>query len=117
MEVDEGQQTTAPRGQKRARAEGESSGKKASAPSSSLGLGLAPVVLPSVLAKPPAPPVQVEQKPTFVCALCPDLSNDGLVRIAEPGVKSKKELAAHRVCVMFTREALISFPLRRTELS
>ncbi|GAA5908962.1 hypothetical protein JCM5296_006834 [Sporobolomyces johnsonii] len=46
---------------------------------------------------PPQPP-----KEEFVCALCPDMSEEGLVRIGEPGVKSKKRLEAHRVCVMFT---------------
>lgn len=108
MELD-GPPVSAPRGQKRTRVEGEPSGKKAPPPpssSTSVGLGLVPVVLPSVPAKPPTP-VVAEQKPTFVCALCPDSSNDGLVRIAEPGVRSQKELAAHRVCVMFTRERFV----------
>ncbi|GAA5968528.1 hypothetical protein JCM21900_006633 [Sporobolomyces salmonicolor] len=49
------------------------------------------------IAQAPQPP-----KEEFVCALCPDMSEDGLVRIGEPGVKSKKRLEAHRVCVMFT---------------
>lgn len=39
---------------------------------------------------------------SFPCALCPDRSTDGLVTIGEPGVKHKRQLAAHRVCVMFT---------------
>ncbi|GAA5877570.1 hypothetical protein JCM3774_006121 [Rhodotorula dairenensis] len=46
---------------------------------------------------PPAPP-----QPEWPCALCPDMSRDGLVRIGEPGQKSKKRLEAHRICVTFT---------------
>ncbi|GAA5822529.1 hypothetical protein JCM3770_003566 [Rhodotorula araucariae] len=47
----------------------------------------------------PAPP----PKPDFACALCPDMSTEGLVMIGEPGVRStKKRMDAHRVCVMFT---------------
>lgn len=49
-------------------------------------------------------------KVQFVCALCPDMSGDGLVRVGEPGVKHKKDLSAHRVCVMFTREPSTSSP-------
>lgn len=49
---------------------------------------------------PPPPPPQ----PEWPCALCPDTSRDGLVRIGEPGQKSKKHLEAHRICVTFTRE-------------
>ncbi|GAA5845801.1 hypothetical protein JCM9279_002379 [Rhodotorula babjevae] len=48
--------------------------------------------------QPVAPP-----KPEFACALCPDSSTEGLVKIGEPGVKSsRKRQDAHRVCVMFT---------------
>ncbi|GAA5938979.1 hypothetical protein JCM3775_002640 [Rhodotorula graminis] len=54
-----------------------------------------------------AGPVQQPQRvappqPDFACALCPEASTEGLVMIGEPGVKSKKRQAAHRVCVMFT---------------
>lgn len=52
-------------------------------------------------APPSAPP-----KPDFPCALCPDLSTEGLVPVGEPGVKNKKKLEAHRLCVMFTRECV-----------
>lgn len=49
---------------------------------------------------PPPPPAKRE----FVCALCPDMSTEGLVAIGEAGAKSsKKRMDAHRVCVMFTR--------------
>ncbi|KAM0787074.1 hypothetical protein ACM66B_006335 [Microbotryomycetes sp. NB124-2] len=44
---------------------------------------------------------QVKKK-EYVCALCPSDSQEGLVTIGEPGVKAKKELSAHRICVMFT---------------
>ena len=50
---------------------------------------------------PPSPP-----QPEWPCALCPDMSKDGLVRVGEPGQKSKKNLQAHRICVTFTREYL-----------
>lgn len=44
----------------------------------------------------------IVQKPEkFVCALCPDMSKDGLVVIGEPDVV-RGDLAAHRVCVSFT---------------
>lgn len=43
----------------------------------------------------------VAKTDSFVCALCPDMSTDGLVRIGEPGVKSRKNISAHRVCVSF----------------
>ncbi|KAK4049713.1 hypothetical protein OIV83_003988 [Microbotryomycetes sp. JL201] len=46
--------------------------------------------------------VPLAKKKDFVCALCPSDSNEGLVKIGEPGIKSKKELWAHRLCVMFT---------------
>ncbi|BGP04024.1 hypothetical protein NBRC10513v2_007764 [Rhodotorula toruloides] len=52
----------------------------------------------STASAPPAPP----PKPDFPCALCPDLSTEGLVRVGEPGMKNKKKLEAHRICVMFT---------------
>lgn len=66
---------------------------------SALGLGLAP-----------APQQQQAKSPEpFVCALCPDMSADGLVKIGEPGVKNKKGLSAHRVCVMFTRASSFAF--------
>ncbi|GJN94718.1 hypothetical protein Rhopal_007809-T1 [Rhodotorula paludigena] len=51
----------------------------------------------------PAPPPPPPPKEEFACALCPDRSKEGLVRVGEPGVKSaKKRVDAHRVCVMFT---------------
>ncbi|KAK4056090.1 hypothetical protein OIO90_002821 [Microbotryomycetes sp. JL221] len=46
----------------------------------------------------PTPP----KKKQFICALCPSDSTEGLVKIGEPDVKPKKELRAHRLCVMFT---------------
>ncbi|GAA6010537.1 hypothetical protein JCM11491_006986 [Sporobolomyces phaffii] len=49
--------------------------------------------------KPPAPPPP--PKPAFVCALCPDLNEEGLVEIGEVGAK-KSKLRAHRLCVVFT---------------
>ncbi|KAM0747231.1 hypothetical protein T439DRAFT_328987 [Meredithblackwellia eburnea MCA 4105] len=45
---------------------------------------------------------KVAKEESFVCALCPDMSTEGLVTIGEPGVKSRKVLSAHRVCVIFT---------------
>lgn len=40
---------------------------------------------------------------SFPCALCPEYSTEGLVRIANPGPKNKnKVLHAHRICVTFT---------------
>ncbi|GAA5890494.1 hypothetical protein JCM6882_002939 [Rhodosporidiobolus microsporus] len=79
-----------------------SSGASTPAPPSA---SAAPTPPPSAAAapKPPPPP-----KPAFVCALCPDLSTEGLVRVAEPGQqgqqqgKNGKGVRAHRVCVMFT---------------
>lgn len=42
-----------------------------------------------------------KQKKTeaFVCALCPDMGTEGLVRIGEKGKGKGKGLSAHRVCV------------------
>lgn len=40
---------------------------------------------------------------TYPCALCPEHSTEGLVRIANPGAKHKnKTLFAHKICVTFT---------------
>ncbi|GAA5828560.1 hypothetical protein JCM11251_000850 [Rhodosporidiobolus azoricus] len=53
----------------------------------------------------PAPVQQQPKKKNFVCVLCPDESEEGLVRVGEPGAAKaggKAELRAHRVCVMFT---------------
>lgn len=50
------------------------------------------------LPKQPAPP-------TFPCALCPEMSVEGLVRISNIGMTGKnknKILFAHRICVTFT---------------
>lgn len=48
-------------------------------------------------AKPPAPLSE------YPCALCPEHSTEGLVRIANPGHKYKnKMLLAHKICVTFT---------------
>lgn len=39
----------------------------------------------------------------YPCALCPEHSTEGLVRIANPGAKNKnKVLFAHKICVTFT---------------
>ncbi|KAL8278069.1 hypothetical protein RQP46_009529 [Phenoliferia psychrophenolica] len=72
-----------------------------------------PLLLPS----PPPPPApkpremtkkaKIEQEKaakedSWMCALCPEMSTEGLVRVGEPGVRTKKVLNAHRVCVMFT---------------
>lgn len=39
----------------------------------------------------------------YPCALCPEHSTEGLVRIANPGHKNKnKVLFAHKICVTFT---------------
>lgn len=39
----------------------------------------------------------------YPCALCPEYSTEGLVRIANPGPKHKnKTLYAHKICVTFT---------------
>lgn len=43
--------------------------------------------------------VIVEKTDSFVCALCPDMALEGLVPIGEAGVKSRKGLSAHKVCV------------------
>lgn len=48
---------------------------------------------------------EARKEESWACALCPDLSTEGLVRIGEPGVKSKKALKAHRICVIFTRRS------------
>lgn len=67
-----------------------------------------PVVKVEVVIEIPAPKLSkkaqkymdlVAKTDSFVCALCPDMSTDGLVRIGEPGVKSRKDISAHRVCV------------------
>ncbi|GAA5854045.1 hypothetical protein JCM5353_003748, partial [Sporobolomyces roseus] len=47
-------------------------------------------------------PAPAPQKVDFVCALCPELSTEGLVAIGEAGVKSSKKQMAHRLCAMFT---------------
>lgn len=60
-------------------------GKKGSGMTGSAASATAPVV----------PPKPVE----FPCALCPELSHDGLVKISDPNVRSKKVLKAHRICV------------------
>lgn len=44
---------------------------------------------------------KIAKDESWVCALCPDMSTEGLVRVGEPGVKQRKSLAAHRVCVSF----------------
>lgn len=46
----------------------------------------------------PKPIIQKPEK--FVCALCPDMSKDGLVIIGEPDIV-RGDLAAHRVCVSY----------------
>ncbi|GAA6063528.1 hypothetical protein JCM10212_006701 [Sporobolomyces blumeae] len=53
----------------------------------------------SVASASTAPPPK--PKPEFVCALCPDMSDEGLVEVGEAG-KPRKKLKAHRLCVMFT---------------
>lgn len=58
---------------------------------------LAPVIKKK--AKGTAP---VAAAPSFPCALCPDQSLEGLVKVL-----GAKDLAAHRVCVLFTRELFI----------
>ncbi|GAA6035462.1 hypothetical protein JCM8097_000266 [Rhodosporidiobolus ruineniae] len=65
-----------------------------------------PSPAPAAIAAPPPAPA-APPAPAFVCALCPDLSEDGLVRVGEPGAGGGKKareaaLRAHRVCVMFT---------------
>jgi hypothetical protein len=48
---------------------------------------------------PPAKPAKV----AYPCALCPEESTEGLVRIVNPGSKNKnKTLFAHKICVTFT---------------
>jgi hypothetical protein len=46
--------------------------------------------------------VAPEKKPSFVCALCPDLSTDGLLRVvAKDGgsLGNGKSLMTHKICV------------------
>lgn len=50
------------------------------------------------------------EKIQFVCALCPDMNEEGLVAIGEPGGESKKGLKAHRVCVSIS---IRQFPFNR----
>ena len=57
------------------------------------------VVEPKVTKKAQMELDKIAKTESFVCALCPDMSSEGLVRIGEPGVRSRKALAAHRVCV------------------
>ncbi|BGP20839.1 hypothetical protein JCM10213_008125 [Rhodosporidiobolus nylandii] len=58
---------------------------------------------PAAAAPAPPPPAPKPKKPDFVCALCPDLSEEGLVAVGEPGVRRVPGgPRAHRVCVMFT---------------
>ncbi|GAA5863810.1 hypothetical protein JCM8547_006072 [Rhodosporidiobolus lusitaniae] len=82
---------------------------KASSSSSSL-LGK-PSPAPAAAAKPAPPPPPAPKKVAFKCALCPDMAEEGLVKIGEPGAggggggggrKNGEGLRAHRVCVMFT---------------
>lgn len=48
-------------------------------------------------------PVPQPEASSFPCALCPEHSTEGLVRIANPGYKNKnKVLHAHKICVTFT---------------
>lgn len=60
---------------------------------------VAVVVEPRVSKKTQSELDKIAKTDSFVCALCPDMSEEGLVRIGEPGVRSRKALAAHRVCV------------------
>jgi len=52
-------------------------------------------------------PAPAPQKIDFVCALCPDLSTEGLVAIGEAGVKSSKKQMAHRLCVSLHSPRLV----------
>ena len=63
-----------------------------------------PVALELKLANPNnARPVPRPTAASFPCALCPEYSTEGLVRIANPGSKQKnKTLYAHKICVTFT---------------
>lgn len=62
------------------------------------------VIVPAPLSKKAQKEAEkVAKEESWVCALCPDIAVEGLVEIGEPGVKSKKKLKAHRICVMFTR--------------
>ncbi|KAK4701976.1 hypothetical protein P7C70_g4248, partial [Phenoliferia sp. Uapishka_3] len=45
---------------------------------------------------------KIAKEESWLCALCPCMSTDGLVRVGEPGVRPRKVLNAHRECVMFT---------------
>ncbi|KAH8926648.1 hypothetical protein BT69DRAFT_1238823, partial [Atractiella rhizophila] len=61
---------------------------------------------------PPPPPAKPAPPPKkdYICALCPDLADDHLVPIREPGKKSTgNEKKAHRVCVTFTPATWIEF--------
>ncbi|GAA5970325.1 hypothetical protein JCM11641_001664 [Rhodosporidiobolus odoratus] len=52
--------------------------------------------------KPDAPTPPPPKKVDYPCALCPEMTEEGLVKIAEPGKKTAGGMKAHRVCVMFT---------------
>ncbi|GAA6019759.1 hypothetical protein JCM10207_009254 [Rhodosporidiobolus poonsookiae] len=79
--------------------------KPARAPSS-VASTPAPTPAPAPAAGPvKAAPTPPPAKKAFVCALCPDLSEEGLVRVGEPGGKGSRKgegLRAHRLCVVFT---------------
>lgn len=74
---------------------GNGHGSSSAGPSTSAARSATPQTAPQA---PPTPP-----QPEWPCALCPDMSKEGLVRIGEPGQKTKKNLEAHKICVTFTR--------------
>lgn len=65
--------------------------------------------VPNKKAKLEAIVAEAVKKPVeYTCALCPEQSTEGLVKIGEPGIKSRKTLKAHRVCVSLAQLRVVT---------